>query len=65
MRESPGGLSGPKHCEGERAVFPARRNRSATQATDKEKVPMACERISDAGAFAYGWIPVDAMIQYQ
>ena len=24
---------------------------------------MACERISDAGAFAYGWIPVDAVIR--
>ena len=32
---------------------------SRARPTQKEKAPMAYERVSDAGAFAYGLIPVD------
>ena len=32
---------------------------SGARPTQKEKAPMAYERVSDAGAFAYGLIPVD------
>jgi hypothetical protein len=35
---------------------------SEAHPTEKEKAPVAIERISDAGAFVYGWTPVDAVI---
>jgi hypothetical protein len=36
---------------------------SGAHPTEKEKASLAYERISDAGAFAYGWKPVDAVIR--